>query len=154
LITDNALIAFKCLHNIKHGSKNCKRFGAYKLDLAKAYDRVDWGFLKKALRWLGFQSSWIRWTMECVTTIRYSIHLNNVTLEPFHLSRGLRQGDPLSLFLFLFVADGLSKLLQQEVSNNALKELQISRHGPGISHLLFTNDICFSWGFRRNKPGL
>jgi hypothetical protein len=54
----------------------------------------------------------VRWIMECVTTIRYSVHFNNVALEPFHPTRGLRQGDPLSPYLFLFVDDGLSKLLQ------------------------------------------
>jgi hypothetical protein len=59
LITNNALIAFKCLHAIKHGSKKCKGFGAYKLDLAKAYDRVDWRFLEGALKRLGFQSKWV-----------------------------------------------------------------------------------------------
>jgi hypothetical protein len=50
--------------------------------------------------------------MECVSTIRYSIHFNNVNLEPFCPTRGLHQGDPLSPYLFLFIADGLSKLLQ------------------------------------------
>jgi hypothetical protein len=140
LITDNVLIAFECLHAIKHGSRACKRFGAYKLDLTKACDRVDWGFLEKAMRRLGFQSSWIRWTMECVTTVWYSVRLNNVSLEPFCLSRGLHQGDPLSPYLFLFVPDELSKLLQHEVDRGAVKELYVSRHSPGISHLLFADD--------------
>jgi hypothetical protein len=116
LITDNALITFECLHAIKHGSKESKDFGAYKLDLTKAYNHVDWGFLEGVLRWLGFQSKWIRWIMECITTVRYSVHFNNVNLEPFCPTRGLRQGDLLSPYLFLFVANGLSKLLQQEVA--------------------------------------
>jgi hypothetical protein len=78
--------------------------------------------------------------MECVTTIRYSVHFNNVNLEPFCPTRGLRQGDPLSPYLFLFIADGLSKLLQQEVDRGALKELHVSRRGLGISLLLFADD--------------
>jgi hypothetical protein len=50
------LIAFECLHAVKHGSNVSKGFGAYKLDLTKAYDRLDWGFLEGVLIWLGFQS--------------------------------------------------------------------------------------------------
>jgi hypothetical protein len=63
-----------------------------------------------------------------------------VPLEPFKPSRGLRQGDPLSSYLFLFVADGLSKLLQQEIERGALHELHVCRRAPDISHLLFADD--------------
>jgi hypothetical protein len=63
LITDNALIAFECLHAIKSGSNTNKRYGVYKMDLTKAYDRVDWGYLEGTLRQLGFHSTWIQWTM-------------------------------------------------------------------------------------------
>jgi hypothetical protein len=63
-----------------------------------------------------------------------------VSLEPFCPTGGLHQGDPLSLYLFLFVADGLSRILQNEVNMGKMKELRISRCGPGISHLLFTDD--------------
>jgi hypothetical protein len=59
LITDNALIAFECLHAINQGNSECKRFGVDKLDLTKVYDRVDWIFLEGALRRLGFHSIWI-----------------------------------------------------------------------------------------------
>jgi hypothetical protein len=59
MITDNALIAFECLHAIRNGNNNCKVFGALKLDLSKAYDRVDWGYLKGILGRLGFHSKWL-----------------------------------------------------------------------------------------------
>jgi hypothetical protein len=147
LITDNTLIAFECLHAIKHGSKKGKGFGVYKLDLTKAndrvtkaYDRVDWGFSEGALKRLGFHCKWVRWIMECVTIVRYSVCFNNVPLEPFIPTGGLRQGDPLSPYLFLFVADALSKLVQHEVDHERLCELHVSRRGSGISHLLFADD--------------
>jgi hypothetical protein len=54
LITDNTLIAFECLHSLNHGRQNCKTFGALKLDLTKAYGRVDWKFLESVLTRLGF----------------------------------------------------------------------------------------------------
>jgi hypothetical protein len=59
MIIDNALIAFECLHAIRNGNNNCKEFGALKLDLSKAYDRVDWGYLKGILGRLGFHSKWL-----------------------------------------------------------------------------------------------
>jgi hypothetical protein len=74
--------------------------------------------------------------MECVTTVRYSVRLNNVPLEPFKPSCGLRQGDPLSPYLFLFMADGLSRLVQQ----GNLHQLHVCQQAPGVSHLLFTED--------------
>jgi hypothetical protein len=78
--------------------------------------------------------------MSCVTTVRYTIRLNNVPLESFIPSRGLHQGDPLSPYLFLFVADDLSKLIQNQVDQHQLRELHICRIAPGISHLLFADD--------------
>jgi hypothetical protein len=107
MITDNALIAFECLHAIQQGVTDRNNFCAYKLDLSKAYVRVDWSFLEKVLVRLGFQSLWIWWVMSCVTTIR----LNGVPLDPFRPTRGLRRGDPLSSYLFLFVADALSSAI-------------------------------------------
>jgi hypothetical protein len=79
--------------------------------------------------------------MECVTTVRYSIHINNMPLELFTPSRGLCQGDPLSPYLFLFVADAFSKLVQKEIAQGSIQELKICRVAPGISHLLFADDI-------------
>jgi hypothetical protein len=140
IITDNALIAFKCLHAISHGNNTCKYFGALKLDLTKAYDRVEWGYLRGVLQRLGFQSQWVQWIMECVTIVRYLVRLNNVPLDSFVPSRGLRQGDPLSPYLFLFVANGLSKLLQHQARQQNLHELRICRRASGLSHLLFADD--------------
>jgi hypothetical protein len=78
--------------------------------------------------------------MTCVTSVRYSVRFNGVATPPFSPSRGLRQGDPLSPYLFLFVADGLSQLIHRKVQDDALKELHICRGAPGISHLLFADD--------------
>jgi hypothetical protein len=123
MITDNTLIAFECLHAIRSGNEGCRKFCAYKLDLTKAYDRIDWGFLKGVQERLGFHSKWVQWVMECMSTVSYSVRFNNVPLESFKPSRGLRQGDPLSPYLFLFVADGLSQLFQHEIQRQNLHEL-------------------------------
>jgi hypothetical protein len=67
LITDNALLAFECMHYIQQEQNPGKSFRAYKLDLSKAYDRVDWVFLEQMMIKLGFSHCWVRWIMTCVT---------------------------------------------------------------------------------------
>jgi hypothetical protein len=140
LITDNAMVAFECLHFIEQNKSLDKNFCAYKLDLSKAYDRVDWDFLKKVMQRLGFSCRWVDWIMSCVTSVRYQVKFNGNLLDSFSPSGGLRQGDPLSPFLFLFIADGLSSLLQREVDSGNIVPLKICRRAPGISHLLFADD--------------
>jgi hypothetical protein len=78
--------------------------------------------------------------MAYVTSVSYKVKFNGTLLDSFSPSRGLRQGDPLSLFLFLFVADGPSTLLQKEVAANNIESLKIYRRAPVISRLLFADD--------------
>ena len=141
MITDNVLIVFECIHHIKQEKDPTKSFCAYKLDLAKPYDRVNWDFLKQVMQKLGFSHRWIDWIMSCVTSVRYSVKLNGTLLDSFAPTRGLRQGDPLSQFLFLFVADGLSAILKNRVATGLITPVRICRRAPGISHLLFADDI-------------
>ena len=107
MITDNALVAFECIHYIKQEEDPTKSFCAYKIDLSKAYDRFDWAFLKKVMQKMGFSHRW------------------GSLLDSFTPSRGLRQGDPLSPFLFLFIADGLSALLNHGVRSNDITLVKI-----------------------------
>ena len=73
LITDNILIAFQSLHHMKTNCTSKKGFMALKLDMSKAYDRVEWVFLERILLKLGFQESWVALIMECITMVSYSI---------------------------------------------------------------------------------
>jgi hypothetical protein len=79
IITDNALIAFECLHALNHGNNNCKNFEALKLDLTKAYDRIEWVYIEEVLNRLGFQRQWVRWIMQCITIVRFLVRFNNVS---------------------------------------------------------------------------
>jgi hypothetical protein len=140
LITDNALVAFECFHYIQQEKDPEKSFCAYKLDLSKAYDRVDWRFLGQTMIKMGFDRRWVKWIMTCVTTVKYQVKFNGAILDSFAPSRGLRQGDPLSPFLFLFVADGLSALLRRGMEQQSITPIRICPRAPGVSHLLFADD--------------
>ena len=96
-------------------------FCALKLDLSKAYDRVDWLYLEGVLRKMGFAEKWIKWIMICVTTVRYQVKINGELSDYVIPTRGLRQGDPLSPFLFLFVAKGLTCIIQEAIASGALR---------------------------------
>jgi hypothetical protein len=151
LITDNALVAFECFHYIEHNTNMSKDFCAYKLDLSKAYDRVDWEFLKKVMQRMGFLHRWVDWIMSCVTSVSYKVKFNGNLLDSFSPSRGLRQGDPLSPFLFLFVADAISTLLQREVDGGTIDPLKVCRSAPGMSHLLFADDSLLFFKAREDQ---
>ena len=75
LVTDNALVAYKCLHTIRK-QKSKKVFFALKIDMMKAYDRVDWSYLHGCLMKLGFNPTWIQSVMRCVTLVRYAVKVN------------------------------------------------------------------------------
>jgi hypothetical protein len=139
-IIDNTLIAFECVHTIHGNNGRRGDYCAYKLDLSKAYDRVDWSFLKSVMEKLSFHRKFIQWIMTRVSTVWYSVRFNGTALRPFRPSRGLRQGDPLSLYLFLLVADCLSVLMNNYERQGLISGIRVSRRAPSIFHLLFADD--------------
>src|SRR3954469_23205495 len=78
--------------------------------------------------------------MACVTTVLYSIRFNGHLLESFTPSRGLRQGDPLSPYLFLFCVEGFSALLKKAQQDHIIRGVNFGRTGPMVTHLLFVDD--------------
>ncbi|KAK9988680.1 hypothetical protein SO802_028919 [Lithocarpus litseifolius] len=114
-----------------------KGFMAMKLDMSKAYDRVEWCFLEKILLKLAFQDSWVALIMECITTVSYSILVNGESKGMIKPSKGLHQGDLLSPYLFLFCVEGLNALLRQAVVGGDIQGFSLCRNGPKLTHLFF-----------------
>lgn len=110
LITDNALISMECFHWIKTKTKGKKGTMAFKLDMSIAYDRIEWCFVQQVLSSMGFPE------------------------------RGLRQGGPLSPYLFILCANVLSGLIHFEVNKGDIHGIKIARAAPQISCLLFADD--------------
>lgn len=108
---------------------------AVKLDMSKAYGRMKWDFLETMLGKLGFGGRWIKLLMACVKSITYSMVVNGVPSDVILPSRWLRQGDPLSSYLFLICAKGFSVLLQQVELGSLIKGLATSRGGIRINHI-------------------
>ena len=106
-ISNNILIAHELFDMLRKMEKRKKFYGALKIDISKAYDRVDWKFLKAVLVAMNFSSRWVRWILECVTTIQYTILVNGRITQSFKPNRGLRQGIRMPLSISTLLTEGL-----------------------------------------------
>jgi len=89
---------------------------------------------------MGFSNVWISWIMQCVSSINYHVLVNNDSVGPITPLCGLRQGDPLSPYLYIICLEGLSSYIRHHENNGLIHETRICRGSPSITHLLFAYD--------------
>ncbi|CAM8950231.1 unnamed protein product [Rhodiola kirilowii] len=111
-----------------------------KLDISKAYDSVDWSFLRQCLEIFGFPVIYINWTMACVSTVKFSVLVNGCLKGYFGSNRGLRQGDPISPYILTLIMKMLSRLLGNLKSSGSYKfHPKCAR--ISLSHLMSADDV-------------
>lgn len=114
-----------------------------KTDMSKAYDRLEWKFVAKVMERLGFHSKWIGWIMECISTVSYSYLINDSVYGLIKPSRGIRQGDPISPYLFILCGEVLSGLCKKAAREGTLQGVRVAQGSPQVNHLLFADDTMF-----------
>ncbi|XP_075652482.1 uncharacterized protein LOC142622815 [Castanea sativa] len=137
---DNAIIVQELVHTIGKMKGN-KGAMAIKVDLEKAYDKIEWSFIREMLVKFNFPQNLIKLIMSCVSSVSTSILFNGGCLETFSPSRGIRQGDPLSPYLFILCMEYLGYLIEEKCNARLWNPIKASRSGPAFSHLFFADDL-------------
>ncbi|KAL9681142.1 hypothetical protein QQ045_012923 [Rhodiola kirilowii] len=143
IISNNIIAAQELIHFIRTRSRQKLGYFALKVDINKAYDRVEWDFLEVMMRSLGFPEVWISMVMICIKTVSYAVRVNDLVTEEVKPGRGIRQGDPLSPFLFLICSEWLNLKIKEYQRKCKLNGVKICRGAPEITHMLFADDSIF-----------
>ncbi|XP_026410805.1 uncharacterized protein LOC113306033 [Papaver somniferum] len=139
-IYDNIITAHEVIHSMKH-KEGLSGTVELKLDLSKAFDRLEWNFLIKVLDSFGFSKEFCNLIIQCVSITSISMLLNGSPCDQFKPTRGIRQGDPLSPYLFILAMEYLSRSLLVAETNKSITGIKVSRKSLLISHLFFADDI-------------
>jgi len=135
-IIDDIILTHEIIHSLKHN----KKIGMLlKINLFKAFDKLSWIYIQKMLTAFGFFPPWVRWVMNLVSSTFFSILVNGIHSSPFHPSRGIHQGDPISPFLFVLMVEGLGCIIKNTLQTQQLRGILV-HDSPTITHQQFVDD--------------
>ena len=137
---DNAIVVQEIIHTLSM-KKGRVGYMAIKVDLEKAYDKTEWSFIREVLINANLPHNLISLIMRCVSSVSTSILFNGGNMEPILPSRGIRQGDPFSPYLFIFCMEVLDHLIEEKCRDNQWNLVKSSNNGVAISHLFFADDL-------------
>ncbi|KAL6551326.1 hypothetical protein OROMI_021814 [Orobanche minor] len=135
-ITDNILTAHEVTHDISQSMTNT----IIKLDMEKAYDRINWNFIFQVMTRFGFSVAWVNFIKSCISNCWFSILVNGQSAGFFKSDRGIRQGDPLSPLIFAIAADYFSRSIDKMFDRNPTMFYKIKKNVK-ITHLAYADDI-------------
>lgn len=138
-IDENVIIIKEIAHIFNKASKKNKSM-ALKIDLSKAFDSLEWSFIRDTLIHFNFPIKLVNLIMSCITTTSISVLWNGQITESFLPTRGIRQGDPLSPYIFVLCLERLSQMIEHNVGNKLWKPLRISKDIK-ISLLFYADDV-------------
>lgn len=129
------MIAYVVFNYLNRPNKNKQGYVSIQIDIEKAYDRLEWNFIKKTLTNKGFYSNLINTIMNYVTRVSLSILVNGLPSNNIHPTRGIRQGDPLSLYLFILRGDVFYNLIKKAHDSKDFSGMSITKKAQNITHL-------------------
>ncbi|XP_056692196.1 uncharacterized protein [Spinacia oleracea] len=148
-IEDNVILVKEMAH-VFHKAKKRNKIMALKLDISKAYDSLEWDFIRDTLLHFNFPHKTISLIMSCITSSSISILWNGEICDKFYPTRGIRQGDPLSSYIFVLCLDRLSTMIEEQVHLGLWNPISISKNIK-LSHVFYADDVfLFSTASARN----
>ena len=114
---------------------------SFKIDIQKAYDTVNWKFLEVIMMKFGFPKQMVDWIMTCITNAKFTICVNGESYGYFNGGRGLRQGDPISPYIFTLVMEMLNLIVKDEIRKNRAFKYHFGCKQLKITHLCFADDL-------------
>lgn len=150
-ISDNILLTQELMRNYHRKNGNGPAKCAFKIDIQKAYDSVEWSFLRSCLGHFGFHHRMISWIMNCISSPSFTISINGEHKGFFQGLRGIRQGDPMSPYLFTLVMEVFTLIMKRQIDNDDDFQYHWKCNDLQLTHLCFADDLLvFCHGDRKS----